>query len=322
MKTIQMDLLNLNGYRIKKVHENSYDINILLQRDVLINKCYNCGNEEAYKYGKRTVQYIDLPIRAKRVCLTIELQRYKCISCCTFYQDDTPHMSKYCKMSYRLEQYVLHQSTIRSFTHIANEIGVSEGNIRKLFKDRCVLNPINNHIMVHLSIIGIDEIKIDGKMRCVITDIKNKVVFDVLENRRKGILKNYLLMLKKTHQISVITIDMWKPYRDVIYEVMPNAKIVIDKFHVVRMANNAMETIRKGIRANLSSRQRLELKNDRFLLYKREHTLTEHEMFILSYWFNKYENLKRAYQAKEHIRKVKEAAEFEALIKKSNSKKQ
>lgn len=38
---------------------------------------------------------------------------------------------------------------------------------------------------------------------------------------------------------------MWTPYRDAVQAVLPDARIVIDKFHVVRMANDALEKVRK-----------------------------------------------------------------------------
>lgn len=39
--------------------------------------------------------------------------------------------------------------------------------------------------------------------------------------------------------------DMWKHYKDAVKTVLPRAKIVVDKFHVVRMANQALDSVRK-----------------------------------------------------------------------------
>ncbi len=80
--------------------------------------------------------------------------------------------------------------------------------------------------------------------------------------------------------------DMWRLYRDVIYSINPNVIIVIDKFHVVRMANVAMETFRKEVRALLSQ-----------------------ESFKVDYWLNKYELLSHAYILKEDFYKMYDAYE-------------
>ncbi len=37
---------------------------------------------------------------------------------------------------------------------------------------------------------------------------------------------------------------MWKPYRRAVQAVLPQARIVVDKFHVVRVANEALEKVR------------------------------------------------------------------------------
>jgi len=51
--------------------------------------------------------------------------------------------------------------------------------------------------------------------------------------------------------------DLWQPYKDAVKAVMPQATIIVDKFHVVRMAKQAMETIRKQLRESLTKNQRL-----------------------------------------------------------------
>ena len=39
--------------------------------------------------------------------------------------------------------------------------------------------------------------------------------------------------------------DMWRPYRDAVNEVLPGAMIVADKFHVIKGVNNALKFYRK-----------------------------------------------------------------------------
>lgn len=45
--------------------------------------------------------------------------------------------------------------------------------------------------------------------------------------------------------------DMWRPYYDAVKAVLPDAVIVIDKFHVVKMANQAVEKGRKALREQM-----------------------------------------------------------------------
>lgn len=67
--------------------------------------------------------------------------------------------------------------------------------------------------------------------------------------------------------------DMWIPYKSAVNSVIPHDKIIIDKFHVVKLTNEALEGIRKANRQNVSAKDRRQLMRDRYVLLKRRKTL-------------------------------------------------
>lgn len=73
----------------------------------------------------------------------------------------------------------------------------------------------------------------------------------------------------------------------------------IDKFHVVRMANDAMERARKRLRERLTPKERRGLTHDRFTLLKRERDLNDKERLLLSGWVRNYSELGEAHRLKE-----------------------
>lgn len=103
---------------------------------------------------------------------------------------------------------------------------------------------------------GTDEIHILKKPRCVIGNIGENTIVDILPARTKEAVISYLSQLEGRDQVRYATLDMWRPYRDAIQAVMPQATIVVDKFHVVRMANTALESVRKKHRAMLEPKAR------------------------------------------------------------------
>ncbi len=109
----------------------------------------------------------------------------------------------------------------------------------------------------------------------------------------------YLSSLPDAQVIQVVTMDMWRPYRDGVRGHLPDAQVVIDKFHVVRMANQALETIRKAHRATLSHSDRIQLKQDRFLMLYRRSELDESQSLQLDQIFDKYPSLGVAHASKE-----------------------
>jgi transposase len=82
-------------------------------------------------------------------------------------------------------------------------------------------------------------------------------------------------------KVELVTIDMWTAYREAARANLPNAEIVVDKFHVIRYANDAVEIVRRALKAELSDSRRKGLKRDRYVLLRRPKDLDEREQLII-----------------------------------------
>lgn len=92
---------------------------------------------------------------------------------------------------------------------------------------------------------------------------------------------------------------MWKSYLDVVHQALPQARVAVDKFHVVRLANRAVEAVRRRIRKILSDKQRKTLMHDKYLLLHRKKDLSESQLLILEVWTKNLPELGEAYALKE-----------------------
>lgn len=93
---------------------------------------------------------------------------------------------------------------------------------------------------------------------------------------------------------------MWGGFSKVIKRVFPNAQIVIDRFHVMKLVNKAVNKIR--LELGLKG-----LKN-RFLLLKNSQDLTEVEKRELEELLEKSPSLAIAYELKEELREIYETS--------------
>jgi transposase len=201
-------------------------------------------------------------------------------------------------MTTRLVEWIGKQSVKRPFAHIADEIGVAENTVKNVFND--YINELDRTVWFETPLwMGIDEIHIIKKPRCVISNIEHNTVVNVLRDRNKKTVADYLYRLKGREHVKCVSMDMWEPYKGAVRDVMPQAAIVIDKFHVVRMANECLEAVRKNIRGSLTDKQRRGLMHDRFILLKREANLKGLDRLTLECWTKNYPALGAAYRAKE-----------------------
>lgn len=289
----------LPDFNIIEIADNELDIQIRVKTNFPPLSCPHCGCvANLYKHDKRDQLCVDLPVHGKRARLHIKRQRYKCRDCNqTFWErlDHTIDEKRNCTK--RLVTYIGRHSLKRSFTSIAEDVGISEKTVRNIFRD--YINELEQLVRFETPRwLGIDEIHMI-KPRCVIANVEERTIVDMLQNRNKESVAIYLLRLPDKERITHVTMDMRQPYKDAVRAVLPKATIIVDKFHVVRMANQAMETIRKQIREDLTRQQRRGLMHDRFILLKRHKELTDMEKATLDLWTKNYPSLGTAYSLKE-----------------------
>ncbi len=88
--------------------------------------------------------------------------------------------------------------------------------------------------------LGIDEHRFTRKRRFLTTfcDLEKRSVFDLAEGRSAAELKDFLKGLKGRDKVEVVCIDMNSAYRSMVREWFPKARIVTDRFHVIRLVNH------------------------------------------------------------------------------------
>ena len=241
----------------------------------------------------------DLPIRARHVGLYIDTRRFRCRTCAKTFYEALPEIDEKRVMTKRLAQWMGKQAIKRTFASIAEEVGCTEFTVRSVFND--YVNELEKTIRFETpKWMGIDEIHLI-KPRGVIANIQHNTIIELLPNRNKDTVARFLHHFEGKEHIRYVAMDMWTPYRDAVWAVIPQAEIVVDKFHVVRMANDAMERVRKSLRESLTPKQRRGLMYDRFVLLKRERDLNDKERLNLDGWTKNYPVLGEAYRIKEQF---------------------
>lgn len=298
-------ILNLNSYQVLGVEENEHDYHIQAKTVLNPTNCPHCNGNDFVGFGRKEQLVRDLPIHGKRVGVYVDTKRFKCKSCKRTFLERLPDVDEKRQMTSRLLTWIGKRSIKHTFVSIAEEIGITENTVKAVFND--YINELERTVRFETpQWMGIDEIYLI-KPRGVITNIQNNTVVEILHNRNKETVIQYLSNLRNKDSIKYVAMDMWRPYRDAVEQVLPNATICIDKFHVVRMANEALEKVRKSLRSELEPKQRRYLKNDRLILLKRRKELSDKEEFLISGWLNNYPQLALAYVAKEAFYEIYEA---------------
>jgi transposase len=189
---------------------------------------------------------MDLTAHGKLVGVLLDRIRYQCRDCDRAFLQPLPDVDERSQMTMRLAAFIEEQSILRTFTSIADEVGVSEKTVRNLFN--AYIDRLDKEVVFAApEWMGIDEVHLLRKPRCVITNVKDRTIVGVLEERTKKAATHFLSEFPKNDLVEVVMMDVWKPYLDAVTVTMPQAAAIIDKLHVVRMANQCLEDVRKTI---------------------------------------------------------------------------
>ncbi len=294
-------LLNLPSITVTRVEEqNGNDYPIYAVPNTEPQFCLECLGTAFYGHGTKTHLYMDTPIHGRRVGVLLERKRYKCRGCSKTFSQDCSDINDNHRATNRLVEYVENNALDRTFTSVADEIGVTEGTVRKIVGSY-IEKLEEKYQFESPEILGIDEVHLNRKMRLVFTNIGENTILDLISSRKKQTVINALYRFKSLKKIKYVTMDMWRPYRDAVSAVLPLAVIVIDKFHVVKMANEAVEKGRKDLRGQMTKDEVKQLKKDRFLMLRRRRDLDASQEFLLSSWTENYPLLHDLYHAKERF---------------------
>ena len=86
---------------------------------------------------------------------------------------------------------------------------------------------------------------------------------DIVENRQQQYLMNYFMTysLKARRAVKTVTTDMYSPYIGLIEGCFPNAKIIIDRFHIAQHLNRVLNQIRIQTMNDLRYKSHTDYKN-------------------------------------------------------------
>ena len=296
-----MNILNLPDWEILETKEGEYDYVINAHYIPEPTACLRCGViGQLYRHGVKKQRFMDLPIHNKRVGLIAHRQRYHCRACGKTCFQPLPDMNKKHAITERLLAFIGKESMKRTFVSVADDTGIHERTVRRLFNQE-ILRLESEVRFETPRWLGIDEVHLVNRARCILTNVEQRTVIDMLASRTKDVVSKYLYRMPNKQYIELVTMDMWQPYKDAVRDILPQASVVVDRFHVVRMAIQGMDTVRKDTREHLTGRQTRTLKRDRYILFHRKADLNEQDQFILDLWIGQFPTLGKAYQLKEQF---------------------
>jgi|APSaa5957512576_1039674.scaffolds.fasta_scaffold30313_1 transposase len=281
--------------------------------------CPGCGGwDTRIVQTSRTRDIRGLSIGLKRMIFRVAMRRVHCQKCGCYAQEPISFCpGPYARITRQLGYYVLALRTAMSISDVARFTGLHWDTVKDI--EKAWLEKKYKKIRLNeVSILGIDEVYL-GKALGYITivrDLESGAVLYVGKGKGVDALKKFRKRIKRrAKQIVAVAMDMSNAYTVWVNEVLPDADIVYDHFHVIKLMNERMDNLRRSTMNKLEAEQKKELKNKRFLLLRNEESLSSEAAAELKILRLEFKDLGTASLMKEYLRNIYKMADSCALAR-------
>ena len=245
-------IINLLGIKDKNIIILDYldagtHKEIIAKLDYPTPKCLDYQEQMAkYDFQKESkIPYLECA--GYKTLIRLRKRRFRCKVCGKMAVAETSLVKKNHQISTIVNQKIT-QKLIEKIpmTAIAESLSISTSTvIRKLkeFKFKTDLSSLPTHM-------SWDEYGFKkGKMSFIAQDFDSRKIVAILDGRTQVTIRNHFLRYSRQvgSRVKVIIMDMFSSYYDIARKLFPNAKIVLDRFHIVQHLNRAISRIRVQI---------------------------------------------------------------------------
>lgn len=293
-----MNIPGLKDVEIEKIEEVGERTALYVSLHKQPHKCPNCGEMTTKVHDYRMQKIKHLKWFERLTVLFYKRRRYAC-TCGKHFSEKSPFVDKYQRYTKEWNQVARVRAVkAKTFKEAGEVLGTSSSTVIRRFKEVAKDQMVNG---VRLpKAIAIDEYKGDtdaGTYQLIIANAETHEPLDILPNRRKDTIKDYL------HQygadVELVVMDMNPSFKAAVRKALVRPVIVADRFHYCRYIYWAIDEVRRKVQKEWHAYDRKKCKRMRHVLYKRNEKLTEKNRWYLERYLGMSEELKKAYELKE-----------------------
>lgn len=313
--------LDLPEVRILKSETNGREIVITVESTRAWAICSRCGErtQEFHSFG-RQLRLRHLPILGRPVIIEIRPKRFRCPVCddhptmtqrLDWYDERSPHTTAY-------DQWLLLCLIGSTISDLARKERLTYDLVQGAV-DRQVASQVNWGEIKSLEILGLDEIALKKGHRDFVVPVTTRSaegelkLLAVLPQRRRETVEKFLLQIPVRLRASVreVCTDMYEGYTSAVKEVLPQARLVVDRFHVAKAyracADDLRKEVQRELKAELNETEYEALKGTMWLFRRDPQDLEKEEKERLELLFECAPDLKQAYDLREELTGIFEA---------------
>ena len=303
--TLARKLLDVRGARVKKVAFEPDGITIEVRPWRRVACCGECGRRAPGYDRQPPRRWRHLALGAVILWLRYAPRRVACPACGIRCEDVTWAASVETRFTEPFEELAAYLARATDKTAVANLLGIAWRTVGAIV-ERVVGRRLDGARLDGLAFIGLDEFSYRKRhhyITVVVDHVARRVVW-AGEGKSGETLARFFDQLgpERSAKIECVTMDMAAGYLKVVQKRAPQAQVVFDRFHVQRLASDAVDQVRREqMRGVADLAEKRAIKHSRFALLKNPWDLTRRQSEKLAEVKRHNDKLYRAYLLKETL---------------------
>jgi len=304
---------DIRGYRYVRTEFQAGQISFTIRQEPQTCRCSACGSRDVLHRGYVVRRFRSLPIGSRPTAVVLPIPRVECRACGAVRQVEISFAKTRRIYTNAFERYALGLSRSMTIQDVAKHLNVSWDVVKDIQK-RDLTHRFAKPKLKHLRRIAVDEIAVAKGHRylTVVMNLESGAVVFVGDGKGADALKPFWKRLRSSKaKIEAVAMDMSPAYRGAVSTHLPNAKIVFDRFHVVKLFNEKLSNLRRDLYREATEGLHKEvLKGTRWLLLKNPENLDKErdEKGQLEAALKLNKPLATAYYMKDELRRFWELA--------------
>lgn len=299
--------LNLSSVKFDRAINHRDFTEIYLRRDYSLGfTCSVCNNISFGSWDCRESRIRDLSVFEFKTYLVVDKHRTVCKDCGVKIER-LGFVDPYSRCTTRFEELVARLCRISSLKQVALLLDLDWKTVKAIDKKYLEIQfAIPDYD--GLRILGVDEIASHKGHNyfTVVMDLERTRVVWVGKDRSKETLDQFFKELgpERAKQIEAVSCDMHDPYIASIKENAPKAKIVFDKFHVIKNYSKIIDKVRNIEFKRATEEKKEAIKGTKYLLLKNRDKLKKDQEEQLKRLLELNQNINIAYMLKDDLKRV------------------
>ena len=291
-------VLGLPGYQITGIEEVSGTVRISA-RHTGARVCPHCGSTRLRLKDRRRREPRHESWGLRHCILELESYKFLCKECGRTFWQRFPGIlpRKRATEPFRRSVFVNHYDGVNR-SRLGRREGIGGATIERWVQDYLKREIAERSGAACPRILGIDEHFFSKKEGYATTfcDLRAHKVFDVVLGRSEAALEDYLAKLPGKDRVRIVCMDLASVYRALVRKHFPKAKIVADRFHVIRLVNLHFLACWREIDPTGAKHRGL-----LSLMRRHRHNLKPEQRTKLEAYFNQFPVLGEIYRFKQKL---------------------